>query len=79
MFDDDPSTRPAVPSRCLSRPVGAARHLLVLGTDSRTVMDLMAWSTPRMAAVYQHFVDDVKRNIADRMDVKLGLGDGSSS
>lgn len=57
----------------------AATQLLVLGTDSRTVMDLMGWSTPRMAAVYQHVVDDVKRNIADRLDEKLGLGGGTSS
>lgn len=42
--------------------------LLILGVSERAVMGLMGWSTTAMAARYQHMVDTVRTNVAERVD-----------
>lgn len=49
----------------------AATLLLVLGVDSRTVMALMGWSSLTLAQRYQHVIDDLRRDAAERMNRTL--------
>lgn len=46
----------------------AATVLLILGVTERAVMGTMGWSTTAMAARYQHLVEPVRKDIADRVD-----------
>ncbi|MET8221799.1 tyrosine-type recombinase/integrase [Streptomyces sp. NPDC005301] len=46
----------------------AATVLLILGVSERAVMGLMGWSTTAMAARYQHMVDSVRSEVAERVD-----------
>ncbi|MDX2880916.1 tyrosine-type recombinase/integrase [Streptomyces ipomoeae] len=46
----------------------AATVLLILGVSERAVMGLMGWSTTAMAARYQHMVDTVRNEVAERVD-----------
>ncbi|MFF9427232.1 tyrosine-type recombinase/integrase [Streptomyces sp. NPDC014746] len=46
----------------------AATVLLILGVSERAVMGLMGWSTTAMAARYQHMVDTVRHEVAERVD-----------
>ncbi|MEU5040879.1 tyrosine-type recombinase/integrase [Streptomyces griseorubiginosus] len=46
----------------------AATVLLILGVSERAVMGLMGWSTTAMAARYQHMVDSVRNDVAQRVD-----------
>ncbi|MEV8546158.1 site-specific integrase [Streptomyces sp. NPDC051572] len=46
----------------------AATVLLILGVSERAVMGLMGWSTTAMAARYQHMVDSVRNEVAQRVD-----------
>lgn len=46
----------------------AATFLLVLGVGQRAVMDVMGWSQVRMTERYQHVPDELRRNIANRLD-----------
>ncbi|MCX4576077.1 site-specific integrase [Streptomyces sp. NBC_01571] len=46
----------------------AATVLLILGVSERAVMGLMGWSTTAMAARYQHMVDTVRDEVAQRVD-----------
>lgn len=45
----------------------AATLLLVLGVDSRTVMAMMGWSSLTLTQRYQHVVDDLRRDAAERI------------
>ncbi len=45
----------------------AATLLLVQGVNARTVMDIMGWSEARMLSRYQHVVDELRRDAADRI------------
>jgi integrase len=45
----------------------AATVLLVLGVPERTVMSVMGWSSTTMAARYQHVMDPIRRDVADRI------------
>ena len=49
----------------------AATLLLVIGIDSRTVMELMGWSSLALMQRYQHVVDELRRDAADRMGQTL--------
>jgi integrase len=40
---------------------------LVIGIDSPTVMELMGWSSLALMQTYQHVVDELRRDAADRM------------
>ena len=42
----------------------AATVLLVLGVPEWTVMCIMGWSTPAMAARYQHVIDPIRHVVA---------------
>jgi len=59
----------------------AATLLLVQGVNARTVMDIMGWTEARMLSRYQHVVDELRRDAADRMgqalwpDAKLRLAE----
>ncbi len=58
----------------------AATLLLVMGVDSRTVMALMGWSSIALLQRYQHVVDDLRRDAAERMGRTLwGIGQGPKS
>ncbi|MFF5024186.1 tyrosine-type recombinase/integrase [Streptomyces collinus] len=56
----------------------AATVLLILGVSERAVMGLMGWSTTAMAARYQHMVDSVRNDVAQRVDglIWKPTGDG---
>ncbi|WP_405671523.1 tyrosine-type recombinase/integrase [Streptomyces sp. NBC_01530] len=56
----------------------AATVLLILGVSERAVMGLMGWSTTAMAARYQHMVDTVRNEVAQRVDglIWKPAGDG---
>lgn len=45
----------------------AASFLLLQGVDPRVVMDLMGWSTVTMLRRYQHVVDSLRRDAANRV------------
>jgi len=45
----------------------AATVLLLLGVPERTVMGLMGWSSTAMAARYQHVIDPIRRDVANRV------------
>lgn len=45
----------------------AATLLLVMGVDSRTVMAVMGWSSTALLQRYQHVVDELRRDAAERM------------
>ena len=49
----------------------AATLLLVQGVNARTVMDVMGWTEARMLSRYQHVVDELRRDAADRMGEAL--------
>jgi integrase len=49
----------------------AATSLLVQGVSARTVMDIMGWSDQRMLLRYQHVIDELRRDAADRMGAAL--------
>ena len=49
----------------------AATLLLVQGVSPRVVMDVMGWSDQRMLLRYQHVVDALRRDAADRMGSAL--------
>ncbi len=49
----------------------AATLLLVQGVNARTVMDIMGWTEARMLSRYQHVVDELRRDAADRMGQAL--------
>ncbi|MPY99446.1 MAG: tyrosine-type recombinase/integrase [Actinophytocola sp.] len=62
----------------------AATMLLVLGTPTRVVMDVMGWSQASMAKRYQHVPDELRQRIADQMGGLLwsdtdGEGDQATS
>ncbi|MBB6035254.1 hypothetical protein [Phytomonospora endophytica] len=42
--------------------------LLILGVAERTVMDSMGWSTTAMAKRYQHVIDPIRTDVAERVD-----------
>src|SRR5438874_1484995 len=44
----------------------AATVLLLLDVPTPTTMALMGWSSPTMAARYQHVVDVIRRDVADK-------------
>ena len=46
----------------------AATILLLLGVPDRTVMEIMGWSDPKMLRRYQHVIDRIRRNVADKVD-----------
>ena len=52
----------------------AATLLLVQGVNARTVMDVMGWTEARMLSRYQHVVDELRRDAADRMGRALWPG-----
>jgi integrase len=56
----------------------AATLLLVQGVNARTVMDVMGWTEARMLSRYQHVVDELRRDAADRMGEALWPGAGGS-
>jgi integrase len=45
----------------------AATMLLLVGVDQRTVMSIMGWSDSRMVQRYQHVVDELLEEAADRI------------
>jgi integrase len=45
----------------------AATVLLILGVPTPTAMALMGWSSASMAARYQHQVDAIRRDVADKL------------
>ena len=45
----------------------AATLLLVQGVNARTVMDVMGWTEARMLSRYQHVVDELRHDAADRI------------
>ncbi|WP_327073818.1 site-specific integrase [Kitasatospora purpeofusca] len=45
----------------------AATVLLLLGVSERAVMGVMGWSSTAMAARYQHMIDPIRRDIANRI------------
>lgn len=45
----------------------AATVLLILGVQERAAMGIMGWSSSSMAKRYQHVVDEVRTDIADRI------------
>lgn len=49
----------------------AATVLLLMGVDSRVVMDMMGWSTVAMLKRYQHVLDEMKAAAADAMGSAL--------
>ena len=51
-----------------------ATLLLVEGVNARTVMDVMGWTEARMLSRYQHVVDELRRDAADRMGEALLAG-----
>ncbi|WP_263250599.1 tyrosine-type recombinase/integrase [Saccharopolyspora rosea] len=46
----------------------AATVLLLLGVPDRTAMDLMGWSSPNMRKRYMHVTDQLRRDVADRLN-----------
>ena len=57
----------------------AASFLLVQGVDPRVVMDLMGWSTVTMLKRYQHVIDALRRDAANRVGALLhGTSDVSN-
>lgn len=46
----------------------AATVLLLLGVPERAVMGVMGWATTSMAARYQHVTDQIRQDIASRVD-----------
>lgn len=46
----------------------AATVLLVLGVSERAVMGLMGWADSSMAKRYQHITQQVRQDIAERVD-----------
>ncbi len=46
----------------------AATVLLILGVPDRTVMDVMGWSTASMKARYMHITEDIRRDVAERLN-----------
>lgn len=46
----------------------AATVLLILGVPDRTVMDLMGWSNISMKQRYMHVTDELRRDVADRIN-----------
>ncbi|MEU9149396.1 tyrosine-type recombinase/integrase [Streptomyces sp. NPDC048417] len=56
----------------------AATVLLILGVSERAVMGLMGWSTTAMAARYQHMVDSVRNEVAQRVDGLIWSPEGGS-
>ena len=53
----------------------AATLLLVQGVNARTVMDIMGWSEARMLSRYQHVVDELRRDAAERIGRALWPGE----
>lgn len=49
----------------------AATTLLVLGVPDRVVMDLMGWSTHAMKKRYMHVTDEIRHDVADRLNELL--------
>jgi integrase len=45
----------------------AATMLLVLNVPTRAVMDIMGWSQVSMAGRYQHVLNEMLRDVADRL------------
>jgi integrase len=45
----------------------AATVLMLLGVSERAVMGVMGWSSTAMAARYQHMIDPVRQDIAQRV------------
>jgi len=55
------------PARLHDARHAAVTLLLVMGVDARTVMALMGWSSMALLQRYQHVVDALRRDAADRM------------
>lgn len=49
----------------------AATMLLLKGVDRRVVMDIMGWSSERMLKRYQHVIDEMRIEAADRLGAAL--------
>lgn len=45
----------------------AATFLLVAGVELRTVMQILGWTQPSMVARYQHVIDQLKVDAANRI------------
>lgn len=45
----------------------AATFLLIAGVELRTVMQILGWTQPSMVARYQHVVDQLKIDAANRI------------
>jgi integrase len=61
----------------------AASSLLLLGISGRAAMDVMGWSDEAMLRRYQHVTEELRRDIASRIDGHLwhvteATGDGDS-
>ncbi|WP_309079860.1 tyrosine-type recombinase/integrase [Zhihengliuella sp.] len=46
----------------------AATTLLALGVAPRVVMELLGWSQQAMLQRYQHVLDEMRQDVADRLD-----------
>jgi integrase len=46
----------------------AATVLLILGVPDRTAMDIMGWSTVSVKARCTHVTEDIRRDVADRLN-----------
>lgn len=46
----------------------AATVLLLLGVDDRVVMEVMGWSTPTMKQRYMHVTEELRKDVADRIN-----------
>ncbi|WP_422934945.1 tyrosine-type recombinase/integrase [Sinomonas sp. P47F7] len=53
----------------------AATVLLLMGVDGRVVMDMMGWSQASMLKRYQHVIDEMKRDAAEKMGQALWAPD----
>lgn len=53
----------------------AATTLLVLGVPDRVVMDLVGWSTPAMKKRYMHVTDEIRQDVAERLNDLLWKSD----
>ena len=52
---------------------GAATYLLAAGVNSRVVMSIMGWSQVSMLARYQHVLDSMLTDAAQRLEAHLEL------
>lgn len=52
----------------------AATVLLILGVHQRVVMDIMGWSTAGMFMRYTHVLEEVRRDVATRLNDFLREG-----